>query len=401
MAITRIEINDFLVFKGEFVCDFHPGVNVIIGSNGTGKTTLLKCFNAALASEKDISASSSLHRQEKETRTGTFRFIPERHFSWRKTVPPSSGAPATYRVAVTATNVDSKSVTTTAKTPPPDNHPDGWYIHKPEQGGNIVVKSHIFIPEFDLLKVVQHFKREIDLLVNGHSDSGTQWFNENVLSQEQNKNGNLDRLIEDLILLYCPDAESRSLFIQLLNLANTARTAFYTEKKAMEICDKISSLLNENGYAFSGITFSQDAQSFVFSNGVSATYEASGIRRFGLLWLLLRYHLLELHNSSVLFWDEPENSLNPELIPVLAEILLELQRRGVQIFLATHSEILATYLDTLRRDSDSVMFYSLYKAGGHIRAVSSSRFDLLTPNTLTAEQVKLYEKEIGKSLGNG
>jgi ABC-type multidrug transport system ATPase subunit len=30
------------VFKGEFAADFCTGVNVFIGGNGTGKTTLLK-----------------------------------------------------------------------------------------------------------------------------------------------------------------------------------------------------------------------------------------------------------------------------------------------------------------------------------------------------------------------
>jgi AAA15 family ATPase/GTPase len=42
MAINRVEIKNFLVFKGEFSADFCPGVNVIIGANGTGKTTLIK-----------------------------------------------------------------------------------------------------------------------------------------------------------------------------------------------------------------------------------------------------------------------------------------------------------------------------------------------------------------------
>jgi predicted ATP-dependent endonuclease of OLD family len=46
MAIKRIEIKDFLVFRGEFAVDFNPGVNVLIGENGTGKTTLLKIMYA-------------------------------------------------------------------------------------------------------------------------------------------------------------------------------------------------------------------------------------------------------------------------------------------------------------------------------------------------------------------
>jgi ABC-type cobalamin/Fe3+-siderophores transport system ATPase subunit len=44
MAINRVEIKDYLVFKGVFTADFCPGVNVLIGGNGTGKTTLIKCL---------------------------------------------------------------------------------------------------------------------------------------------------------------------------------------------------------------------------------------------------------------------------------------------------------------------------------------------------------------------
>jgi len=42
VAITRVEIKDFLVFKGGFAADLCSGVNVFIGENGTGKTTLLR-----------------------------------------------------------------------------------------------------------------------------------------------------------------------------------------------------------------------------------------------------------------------------------------------------------------------------------------------------------------------
>jgi AAA15 family ATPase/GTPase len=127
--------------------------------------------------------------------------------------------------------------------------------------------------------------------------------------------------------------------------------------------------------------------------------EASGFRKFGLLWILLRNGLLE--KDTTLFWDEPENSLNPELIPVLVELLLELSRNGVQIFIATHSELLASYFDALSKDTDQLSFFSLYKDDGQIKYDQSTRFDLLVPNNLTAEQARLYEKEIAKGLGNG
>jgi AAA15 family ATPase/GTPase len=46
MAIDRVEIKDFLAFRGEFAADFCRGVNVIIGGNATGKTTLIKALYA-------------------------------------------------------------------------------------------------------------------------------------------------------------------------------------------------------------------------------------------------------------------------------------------------------------------------------------------------------------------
>ena len=43
-----------------------------------------------------------------------------------------------------------------------------------------------------------------------------------------------------------------------------------------------------------------------------------------------------LTEGTILLWDEPEANINPKLIPVLTEIILELGRNGAQIFLATH-----------------------------------------------------------------
>ena len=48
------------------------------------------------------------------------------------------------------------------------------------------------------------------------------------------------------------------------------------------------------------------------------------------LWLLIQNGTLT--EGSVLFWDEPETNLNPKLFGPVVEILLELQRQGVQIF---------------------------------------------------------------------
>jgi AAA15 family ATPase/GTPase len=165
---------------------------------------------------------------------------------------------------------------------------------------------------------------------------------------------------------------------------------------ASKILDIIKSIIDGE------VVYENDVFFIVKSDGTKIPFalEASGYRKFGLLWKLLRNGLLE--SESVLFWDEPENSLNPELIPVLVNILLELSRNGVQIFLATHSEILASYFSVNQQPGDKVMFYSLYKdEHGQIKADANDRFDLLYQNKLTEEPVKLYEKQIEKGLGNG
>ena len=92
--------------------------------------------------------------------------------------------------------------------------------------------------------------------------------------------------------------------------------------------------------------------------------EAEGLRKLGLLWKLIRNGLLE--KDTVLLWDEPEANLNPELYPLVAEILLELQKNGVQIFLATHSYNFAKYLEMRREKEEQVIFHNLYKGSSEM-----------------------------------
>ncbi|WP_371025314.1 AAA family ATPase [Paraclostridium ghonii] len=68
---------------------------------------------------------------------------------------------------------------------------------------------------------------------------------------------------------------------------------------------------------------------------IEFSLESEGLRKFGLLYKLIRNGVIE--KDTILLWDELEANINPSIIPLLVEILLELQREGVQMFIATHS----------------------------------------------------------------
>jgi energy-coupling factor transporter ATP-binding protein EcfA2 len=79
---------------------------------------------------------------------------------------------------------------------------------------------------------------------------------------------------------------------------------------------------------------------FLKVNGgrMEATLVAEGLRKFAMLARLISTGVLL--EQGYLFWDEPETNLNPKLIAVLAHVIVGLADQGIQIFLATHSVFL-------------------------------------------------------------
>lgn len=92
---------------------------------------------------------------------------------------------------------------------------------------------------------------------------------------------------------------------------------------------------------------------------IDFSLEAEGLRKLALLWKLIRNGLLE--RGTILLWDEPEANLNPELFPLVAGILLELEQNGIQVFIATHSYNFAKYLELLRTKKEQVQFHNLFR----------------------------------------
>ena len=82
----------------------------------------------------------------------------------------------------------------------------------------------------------------------------------------------------------------------------------------------------------------------------------------------------------------------------MVEILLELQRNGVQIFVTTHDYIFSKYFDIKRLENDKVMYYSLYKTNNGVECENADKLSELNNNQIRDTFIQLYEDEIKRAM---
>ncbi|MDR0811301.1 MAG: AAA family ATPase [Paludibacter sp.] len=299
MAINKVEIKDFLVFKGNFTAEFCSGVNVLIGGNGTGKTTILKCLSI-------------------------------KGFSYFDLIKVSGNA----KIIFNGRNVFGNNIAITSE--------------------NYNANSSVYIPEKDIL---EHAK--------------------GLLTFIETKETGFSPIYRD-VLIKAQDVP-------------TSKQSETQQRIGKNISDIIGGEVKWDKGDGSFYTIKVNGDRIPFAN------EASGFKKLGFLGLLVACGQME--SGDVLFWDEPENSLNPELIPVLVDILLELSRNGVQIFIATHSYTFARYFDINKRNTDKVMFYNLSKEdNGTISAASSSEYTNLSKSILENANKKLFQDVVANAM---
>jgi len=125
---------------------------------------------------------------------------------------------------------------------------------------------------------------------------------------------------------------------------------------------------------------------------------AEGMRKLALIWLLIQNGTLL--SGSVLFWDEPEANLNPALMGEVVEVILELQRLDVQVFLTTHNYVLLKEFDLRKQKHDKIRYLSLFRdESGAVSAHASASYLGLDPNDIAGTFNDLYDREIMRSIG--
>lgn len=165
-----------------------------------------------------------------------------------------------------------------------------------------------------------------------------------------------------------------------------------------EISDFQSRLLKSIFKVIDGeVIYENDAFYIKKENGIKVEFsmEAEGLRKFGLFWKLIRNGLIK--KDTIVFWDEPEANINPQLIPTLVDIILELQRNGVQIFIATHEYNLAKYFEVYRKNEDRVQYHSLFKTENGVSTKMALRYRDIYNNPIEEANEKLYNEILEKA----
>lgn len=344
MAIKTLEIDHILVFQ-ELSLSFGNGINVLIGENGLGKTSILKMIYAATQATIDSNKHLQRHleeyflnqstendskfvNQKDETVVGTFRVSDGQNYYSER-----------YMAGQKNTAVDNKDLNHIERTM-------NRFRSQNENNWSSLNIPSVYIPATEMLSHANGF-----------------------LALNQKYNMPFDATQVDIVVnASLPEA-----------------------KKVPEFMDDI---LTQISKAINGTVVQENDTFYVVKKDgrkVEFSLEAEGLRKLGLLWKLIRNGLLE--PGAVLLWDEPEANLNPELYDLVADILLTLSKNGVQIFAATHSYNFAKYLEIRRKQKESVQFINLYQNDqDQVQSQTAYYLQELNPNHIMEADEKLLDE---------
>jgi len=367
--ITRVDLKNFCKFK-ELSIELSPRINVIIGENSCGKTQLLKAAYALTSTAEELSGKKTVLKKDvqkilTEKLTGIYK-LDEDRIGALTHLGNKSKAQISVEFA-TGNSLGATFSSRASKVTPVGDYKDL------EPGGGV------FLPTKEILSFLDGITYP-----ESHQLTVKRLFDTTYLD-----------LAKKLI-----DSEEN------------------TEEKARWAKEKISNKIGGR-FEFDGskVIFkpgvykeykNKHASETYFSpkagGGFSTTMTAEGYRKIGVLQRLLQNSKIGTGINGPLYWDEPESNLNPQLMRMVVEVLLDLSRNGQQIILATHDYILLKWFDLLmdrKGKDDHIKFHTLYyDKDDQMKIESADSYKLLDKNSIALTYSELYDAEIERSLGS-
>ena len=336
VGLSRVELECFTAFS-KLTLNLSPGINVLVGANGTGKTHFMKvCHAACDAYKTDGRFADKLVRV----------FLPSGRSLGRLVKRQQGNSKAIIRVFRGSLRLHSSfSSQTTSGSTVKSTRSKAW-IDNPIES--------VYIPAKEVLSSAPGFR-----------------------SLYETREIHFEEIYKDILdraytpLLRGPTEPSRKRLLAILQDAIQGRVSIRHEEFFLR---------NRQG-------------------NLEFSLLAEGVRKLALLWLLIQNGTLR--DGSLLLWDEPETNLNPKVFGTLIKVLLELQRIGVQILLATHDYVILKELDLRSASDDKISFHSLYRdrETKEVMCRTTHSYLDIDPNVIADTFDDLYDREIDRTMG--
>jgi energy-coupling factor transporter ATP-binding protein EcfA2 len=297
--LTRLTLKNLTVFAhADF--KFSPGLNVVIGENGTGKTHVLKAaYTVAAVSARGKKDSVSpeptkgyLEKAIAKKLLGVFR--PEALGRLARRQPGGSRCEIEAEFHPKSLHLGFSFHSFSKSEVMVETVPSKWEVHTP-----------VYLPTRELLTIYPGF---VSLYETTELPFEETW--------------------RDTCLLLGAALAKGSRLSEIKKLL---------EPLEEQLGGKIV-LKNEQFYLEIG------------SDRFEMHLVAEGLRKLATIARLIATG--SLNGTGSLFWDEPEANLNPKIIKGVARTILRLCLSGIQVFIATHSLFLMRELDIILKNTE-------------------------------------------------
>jgi AAA15 family ATPase/GTPase len=348
--------------------EFSPGLNLVVGENGLGKTHLLKLGYLAcglwhsVVKEKSLISKGAVEKQVAERLSNLFK---------AERIGNLSSGSSKEKTQVTA------CVQGTIPT---------ISVHMPDENPGKPMADEI----------------DWSFQFSNRSESNVTI---EELQEHLTSSANYGRAV------YLPSKEMLSFFEGFIALYQTHALAF--DETFYDLAIKLSlpalkerpplvkNLLAELSKAVGG-EVQLDGGRFYIAQGKKrreVTLLAEGLRKLATMMQLLANG--SLAEGDTLFWDEPESNLNPRLIKVIAALLLSLSEHGIQVVVATHSFFLLKELDILSRQrSQPVRYMGLSNTEEGVQTQQVDALAELEDLVALDEELAQYDRELALNAGH-
>ena len=367
--LKRLHVKNFTVFA-DATFEFGPGLNVVVGTNGTGKSHVLKLGYAVLRTSYRarqtfaLQNSLALRFTLGESMRALFqtkgignlvRFQAQQHESAAVQVEltdESAGAMSFTFERQYATDTESAVLENKISREASDEQPLVTFTSNvPRQ---FVKLPPVFLPAKEVLTTATGMRKAYEDYETGFDETYYDAWGQ-LEASPLKTGGEAWRLVQPMV------AHLETIMGgQILKVGKSFVFVPSNQKQSLEI-----DLL------------------------------AEGLRKLATLAYLLTSG--RLRPQTTLFWDEPEANLNPALLRKLAAVLAELARQGFQIVLATHSLFLLKELHIISRQKEAqplpIRYFGL-NAGkdGATTVTAVDDFELLPDIVALDEELEQADK---------